>query len=584
MSRSQSFFRAPQEIELMPLPAFAPQPLAPVLNPAPAVHAAPVAPAVVIEEKSADHSSPEEKHGAHRDLGSESPSAYHIPITPAEAQVRCRYITATQLVGEHKVAADGEFTQRFISTPSVSVYRAQSETDEQLINRMIAHIQDFADKASNVHFLDNFETATLADLNNENMNYLFPSNTQIREIAIAAIQKRKKLMFDEKQSPHETLFFATPKSHEIVSEQELASEIARMFADGKIKRMKADCRNNMTIFGFGDAAFFPNELRGVLNEQGFGTFIGLLENLGINLPENLFIVLGTIPILGAQGFVQTHTGLLRCGRNALINIITKATQADIDPKYPSTKRQGFLNMPSLFRNFSYDEKLARTEFVRMENTLDGNEHKSPDEIANQIRLITVEEVKRYLPTAIFSDEKTPAGYNLNNMILCTTAGGLKFWVALEICNTHKIGVSAISLIKMLDQFMRNGSETLPTQVCHILVSNPQKIRARYVLGDKVMHVDPNYPSVSHATRENAGLLAGKREYNGIFGGAVLVQLFNPCHLDELQDEYKSVIDEYNEVAAERRLQRRNGQIQIQPVDADDDEKAEPSPSPRGLSH
>lgn len=220
---------------------------------------------------------------------------------------------------------------------------ATLESENALIDRMVAYITTITEPIAIAHLQENFTGADkylrCADYNKL---YLQPQR-------YLSLQDYQALIANPQYKALQTQLKGTPNDPEIISQ--LNKLISAML---KQPVMQEDKKNDMTRFVLNEFALYPYWERGPLTEEGFAKLIQKIQEMASHFPENYQLVLGSVPVCkkmksGSLGeeetVVQNMTITVDCGNPPKVDPFSKAYPAPADVCYPGTKNAAAIARP-----------------------------------------------------------------------------------------------------------------------------------------------------------------------------------------------------------------------------------------------
>jgi hypothetical protein len=288
------------------------------------------------------------------------------------------------------------------------------ESEDAFAKRIMLHIKKMVSIATEIHLNDNFTA-------NEKIDYTGPA-AQARPRTLAVSDQHK----DE------------PEEKEITAHT-----------------MKVDCKNNVTRLSFNEYYFYPGKKRGPLSFDTLKNFTIEIEKLASQLPENLHLVLASLPVVDLKKQVSNMVIHVQCGEVPVIHMFAKAIISNNEPAYPDTKAIEFC--------------------------------------AHAFNPIS--------RTALGPDANENGSINFSSPILCETFGGAKFWAVIDICAEHELGIAKQALNREIAIRIRDQSQNIPELITHVVVSNSTFLYDENILSATVTHVDPTYHTLHNVSAD-----------------------------------------------------------------------------------
>lgn len=227
--------------------------------------------------------------------------------------VQIRDIIAYQ-VNSHPdgVLPIGEFNPYLITNDNYDVVRASFESEFDVIVRMVNHIKHLTIYSILQHLKDNFVDA------NKLINTIIEKNS--RELNRPLTSLETWLIFKNEISKENSVFQIHPQK-----------------------------LNNITRLSSNEFSFYPNVYRGPLTIAGLNLFVDQITEMAQHCPENLHLILASLPVKTAANNVHNIVVFAECGKEPKIHVLAKAHAAMLDPVYPNTLNREF-TWPELSEN------------------------------------------------------------------------------------------------------------------------------------------------------------------------------------------------------------------------------------------
>lgn len=312
--------------------------------------------------------------------------------------------------------------------------------------------------------------------------------------------------------------------------------------DPKTNTFSLDEKNNVTRVFTNEFALYPSALQGPLSQDEFGLFISMIENLAMKAPQNVHLIIGSVPVQH-ESRVNNIGIYVQCGREPQIITSAKAFASDDDPRYLAginaditflsiahdyilwidlqlrlimaelSQPNPMLNVARLIRVIN--KLQSHTQFpcptglidllikIKENNTPDlrqvnefkdalQNEHKQFEKVMDPFtdqdvrKLFTV---AKQLPSAIFSETGKNTGWHYGGQVRWQTAGGLFVSTVFDICYDMVIGVG-INAAQINELITRQAIlSPIPFLINHCVLSNTQKPYPQMILGNILSHAD-----------------------------------------------------------------------------------------------
>ncbi len=247
-------------------------------------------------------------------------------------------------------------------------------------------------------------------------------------------------------------------------------EVKRMLVSGKfVTKMCVDKVNHITRLAMNEFALYPHKDRGPLSLQGFSSLVEKIEKFCEICPENLHLLFGTIPVRVGDN-LHNMMVFVQGGQPSQINIFSKSFPYRKDPSYSNTN------------NYSFSSSYDRDD-------------------AKKIKSIALADQE---------DQIKLQGMNVcyGGSVICKTAGGQIYHMAVDICMDHHAVVAKNLMIKKLKLAQVKHEEILSNNVSYVVISNttnidcdccpsftftqvdPLKLQSQYVEGGVIKTLSP----------------------------------------------------------------------------------------------
>lgn len=470
-------------------------------------------------------------------------------LKQTNAQIKIRPIIITQADNTH-----GEFYGHGID----DVSKALQETDEQLIHRIMLHIQDVAEMVKVCHLEDNFEHP---------QNFHSPQS--LRELAstlVPSIVERKKArkkmsLLDPTDYEFQHLIWSrgsdgiVRRDFKAEYESDILDKVAELKkSKSPFATMKSDCLNNITIGIFNEFYFYPYRDRGPLSQAALGALIDKTEIMAKGMPENMLLFIASMPVVDPLNGVRNMALYVQCGPDPIIKSMTKALPSPIDPEYPFTHSPYFAygSQGTPFKNalLKKKEQLIQLapedisindiiEFVQLcesnnDFKLDALDDLHPlenlrtriDELTEAIKANTVEPLlllqlsmaitnfcqnilKKSKDSLNAANERINAkhlpmvglpqqgcyGVNYGGQIEYETAGKAMLNIAFDLCMDLSFSIASTQFNNFITAQEKHLHSFRSNSLFQIVSSNVIHIEPKMVIGNYVAHADPYHHTV-----------------------------------------------------------------------------------------
>lgn len=316
----------------------------------------------------------------------------------------------------------GEFDASRVATSiPFNGFRAAKESEKQVIRRMSAHIYELISKAAHIHLKDNFTQE----------KYLF-SLGELYQSAVDKAQSKKR-------------------SRIIHAMNDILAEYTSPAID-------PDKSNRITRLTMNEFSLYPHKDRGPLSLNGFQQLVEEIDIAARYAPENLHLILGTVPVQTRDGHIQNIAIFVQCGKWPMLHTFAKAVPSHIDPVYPKQKNLNFRDLTN--------------------------------------EIIILSSVQR-IPSGAISQNGRTIHYGGN--IICKTAGGATFRTVIDICLDHHFAVGKNLMLQETER--SHHSVPLPLQASYVLSSNVILLEPSNVVTEWSIQADPIFSSQMKSLRK-----------------------------------------------------------------------------------
>lgn len=418
----------------------------------------------------------------------------------------------------------------------------KTETDQQLVKRMLDQIIELANYAKDIHLKRNFKCETSQPLT--------LSSTMSGVESLNLIKKQLE-------------------AHENASRPILKYE------------------NEITRISTNEFFFYPNQARGPLCEKDFTDLLIQLESLAKKLPQNLHLVLGTMPVLSDR--VRNVSIYIECGLEPRIHTQTKSATAHNDPLYNNKltlaytdfiKDEHFihklmnvnikllanlLNQPVLnfqeilhctqnvLSHCNHPLYCAETDFVsKLENLLlDAHmqmlSSSQASIYARELLILYAAHVQHINATMKTLKQKygqpqthifavTQEGIHIPFSANFTsyTAAKTPITIATDICLDHADKKSKKQLKKELKDTNKSLDHLLPEHITHMVLSNSISLKKNAILthDEIAIHNDPESPCIGKDGQSYnqlnipvATVVTNEKDYPTLFGPSACIRTY-----------------------------------------------------------
>ncbi len=163
-------------------------------------------------------------------------------------------------------------------------------------------------------------------------------------------------------------------------------------------------------------------------------------------PENLHLILGSFAVLTDDNEVMNVVPQIECGPNPKLNFTVKNNTAAGDPNF-TVGMMG--ELATVLKNVRANNSNLLKIFIKINN----------------------EDFQ----------------FSFDNVFLCQTAGGVKFYSCIDICIDHQHGLA----LKNINARLALEAKEFPIYCSHVVLSNSIKLLPAHFLVD-ITHVDPKF--------------------------------------------------------------------------------------------
>lgn len=397
----------------------------------------------------------------------------------ANASIKVRSLVATQF--EAPKWSIGQTRGEFNKSSTIK------ESETQLIRRLVLYVTQLTRYAADIHLEDNFVNPKKFFLSQQ-------LNAPVKKIYVRDLQSKHKLF-----KPNDAL----------------------------LAHMHPEKKNNITCLTFTEFALYPGEKSsGPLSEDGFREFISEMEKLASLNPDNLHLVVGTVPVrMGHE--VHNMAIHIQCGHLPAIHPFSKSITHNFDCSYPNTTNRNITSaMPSqeLLKELSQlsqpylDGKFIDAQFIlkligkvksfsfynifpELVAIISALDKLKGDAVNFQPlfkfkiqQLLTafdsmIEEATSPLPEVVCSNEHN-VNVNYKKNIVYKTVGGAEALAAHDICIEHGYSVAKNNALHTLRCPQNNRDSFFPIRGSYTLISNTISLDKDNIFGQLTAYADP----------------------------------------------------------------------------------------------
>lgn len=499
----------------------------------------------------------------------------------------------------------------------------KNETEENLIHRMNQHIEETAHFANAIHIRENFEGFAYVIKSDREPNIEdIPTNTLValhedNQLTIYWIEDGKLTQRSFSENSVSSIIDRLPETNNASKDSKLVQDIVSQYGCIKkdknsnitpqdILKMKANCEDNITRLSFNEFSFYPHETHGPLTTDGFNKFTKQLEKTASKLPENLHLLVASVPVVDTNNDVHNMICYVQCGNSPKINTFAKAVPSNIDFIYPGTANAFHTtgsNGEKIYREVVAltsrgDNPETNIDDIKkfMKRAFNNPNFKPSDKLINmlnayvnvlesmgdikdlsdtQIDILTENWNKILKELHIFRDATSKKNIEYNNLandslgslpnmtltntsspgnqyggqLTAKTFGATPFIVSIDLCLDHLYGVAKNSFHKNL-QLSRESIQpgTIPLQVSSMVTSASVPIIAENIISQKVVHTDTLTERVGVKSKEKSSNEFKEYQYQltkSSFGKPPNLIIHAPVSLGILSGEVAGLIAQHN---------------------------------------
>jgi hypothetical protein len=349
-------------------------------------------------------------------------------------------------------------------------------------------------------------------------------------------------------------------------------------------------------------SLYPHRDRGPLSLAEFNSLREKINEIAQRYPQNLHLLLASIPVKINQNEVVNLVMYVQCGEHPIIHTSTKARPSHVDPVYPNTQNRHYSS--EYFKDTAalvFDD--GGCSLYLMSPPMEESKH----EVSDAAHLYLYRNVDdnsvfyyvkgkddkepqlQYLPDSFIfpgnapftSMKANPIPYNnrkITEAVLNITSkrdhtytrdskdeffnltygGDILFRVGdtqvrttIDICLDHFYGFGKARLANSITTVRGAGSEALPTQTSHVVTSNWIEISENKITSNTATHADPFLSHSKHSLYTASGplsMLPSKRVDlpDPEFGSHTIMKIFPSRPLSPNLGELAKQVERHNE--------------------------------------
>lgn len=218
--------------------------------------------------------------------------------------------------------------------------------------------------------------------------------------------------------------------------------------DSSSLTIKKECLNNITLLVTNEFMFYTKRR---LEPHEFALLFEKIFDLAQKQPENFHLVLSSFAVRSLNNKTMNVVAFVECGKTPKLHFFVKNYDSTIDPLYYHQTAGG----------------KARTEFDNIDISYD-SEKKFP-----KIKI----HGKKYK-------------FSYNNVFEVMTLGGLKKFVAIDVCLDHIKMVAKQNCTVLVKKSCAGSKNLIPTQITHVVTSNQVQLSEGSKLANHMIYADP----------------------------------------------------------------------------------------------
>lgn len=445
----------------------------------------------------------------------------------------------------------------------------KQESQSHMIARMVEHVDMLASHAEKAHIKDNFIQTD---------KYI--SANKVRELAY---QRAKQASLSEP------------------SEEAIQQEIENILTINH-SYFHPQHLNDITRLSLNEFSLYPHAEQGPLSLEGFHQLISKLEEMARYYPQNLHLMIATMPVKLTDNQVHNMAIHIQCGKLPIIHPFAKAIPSTVDPVYPNTVNPNFTsvipsqqiiselfqqikNIYQMLKNnpqaltdkdvsMAYElcEKLEPdsplcASLKQIQLNVKQNSYskgKDTDRLLNadldylkkeaplfleKVNQKITEQTKK-IPSAVLSDgSKNGMSLFYGGNVVCKTAGGAVFRLAADICLDQLYSVAKNLVVNDINLAQRHGAYSLPSRASYVLMSNSIDFVSDYSISDTQVQADPLYSDNKLSVLQGNKYLKPEKTKvieNPVFGPQTIMDNYPVREMSTHKEELKKQIDEHNQ--------------------------------------
>ncbi|MHB1947779.1 MAG: ankyrin repeat domain-containing protein [Gammaproteobacteria bacterium] len=364
--------------------------------------------------------------------------------------------------------------------------------------------------------------------------------------------------------------------------------------------------NHMTRLTLNEFSLYPNKNRGPLTIKGFKLLLKALERMAADLPENLQLVISSIPVktfieeqdekqeIQRIAVLRNMSITIDCGKRPHVRPFAKSFPPPNDPTYTGIQNCYAINTSKLteklkltweslqkklivdcksatvddvkaivdifaplnFECYAKDQLVKRLETIKtliQNNELDSMPEEQRQNLASQIEdtILNIRGAIGYYRTNIPLSAPILGGkgdeehdFIFGGDSISETAGKRRFHMAVDLCYDTHLKVAERMIGAKINLARQKTAPPLPLQSAHVISSNFLKTRPREFLSRTVTYADSKIPDVQtdrirYKSRKQYHISQPK------FGSHTVIDIYPSRKLSYFNGELATSVKEHN---------------------------------------
>ncbi len=150
-----------------------------------------------------------------------------------------------------------------------------------------------------------------------------------------------------------------------------------------------------------------------------------------------------------------------------------------------------------------------------------------------------------------AEPEEPLGWNYGGEVRCETAGGKQFTTAIDICLDHSLSIAKKAFQKSAKHYASNAQGTIPTAAAHVITSNSVHAYQESIISPTVAHADalPSRVGIDTAKddpfKKSTPFVSEIENTKQSFGFSSLTRVYPPHQVEQLVGTLLSSITAQN---------------------------------------